>query len=277
MSIKINKNTIKNWSEKAKKIRLETLELSYRCQEEKAHLGGMLSMVEILTVLYNGVLNIKDVKNWAHRDRFILSKGHGSLAMYSAMHHGGLLTDEEMAKDIRGEDTIIYRHSKLNQEKAIEFSSGSLGLGMPYGLGLALGLQKQKADSRVYVMIGDGECNEGVVWESVLFAGSKKVNNFCVIVDKNNIQLDGYTKDVMPVKDYGEIFKSFGFEVLNIDGHDFHEIHNALTLKSDKPIAIIAETIKGKGVSFAENSVNWHSNVLNSELLEIGLKEVNSL
>ena len=274
MNIKISEEKLKNWTETAKNIRRETLGLAFRCEEEKAHLGGMLSMVDILTVLYNGVLNIKNAENWEARDRFILSKGHGSLAMYSAMHSGGILTDEDLSCNVRGDDTVIYRHSKLNEAKAIEFSSGSLGLGMPYGLGLAVGLKKKKFDSRVFVMVGDGECNEGVVWESTIFAGSKKVDNFCVIVDKNNIQLDGYTKDIMPIKDYGEIFKSFGFEVININGHDFEEIYSALTFKSDKPIAIIAETVKGKGVSYAENSTSWHSNVVTAELLEIGLKEI---
>lgn len=265
----------KKLNEISKKMRKDILGMCYRCGENKAHLGGCLSMVEILTVLYTEVINLKRVVRWEERDRFIVSKGHGGIALYAALHQIGILTDYEVQAEMRGDKTITYRHPKRNTDKGIECSSGSLGMGLSYGIGLLCAFErKDNFYSKVYVMLGDGECNEGAIWEGAMYAAHKKMKNLVVIIDKNGLQLDGKTSDIMNMDNMGEKWEAFGFDVRVIDGHNYTDIYEALVKPSHLPIAIIAQTVKGKGISFAENKVEWHDNFLSKELYELGLLEI---
>lgn len=262
----------------ARKSRLDIVKMGYCCKEEKAHLGGMLSCVEIINTLYLEIMNISPtMPSFEERDRFILSKGHASFTLYSALNNVGFLSSFDLACDVRGENTVIHRHPRMNISKGIEFSSGSLGLGVSFAVGTALALKKANNPARVYVLVGDGECNEGIVWESVAFASHQKLDNFTIIIDKNNLQLDGKTCDIMDMSNMEERFASFGFETSHVDGHNFETLERAFKIESAKPKAIIAETVKGKGISFCENSPSWHSNIITDELYEKALKELGCL
>ncbi|MEG2002081.1 MAG: transketolase [Clostridia bacterium] len=262
----------------AKETRLDVVKMCYACGEEKAHLGGMLSCVEIVDSLYLEIMNLSpNMSNYDERDRFILSKGHAAFTLYSALYKKGFLSARDLSCDVRGDNTVIYRHCRMNVPKGIEFSAGSLGLGMSFAVGTAYALKKAKNPAKVFVLLGDGECNEGIVWESAAFAAQHNLDNLTVIVDKNNLQLDGRTCDVLDMSNMSERFSAFGFDSLKIDGHDFIQLEKAYKFKSRKPKAIIANTVKGKGISFAENSLLWHSNIITDELYATALKELGCL
>ncbi len=257
-------------------MRRDILSMCYRCGAQKAHLGGCMSSVEILAVLYLKIMNLKNVKceDWEKRDRFLMSKAHAAIAQYAALFQAGILTKEEINGPMRGPDTITYRHLKRNEDKAIEYSAGSLGMGLGYGVGLCHAIKRKGLPSQVYVMLGDGECNEGSIWESAAYASHAGFDNLTVLIDKNGLQLDGRTSDVLDIDNMRERWQAFGFETKEIDGHSLTEIYDALKLKHQKPVAIIANTVKGKGISFAENRVEWHDNYLTDELYDIALKEL---
>lgn len=240
-----------------KEIRKGIIERSYTAGKNSAHVGGSLSAVEILAVLFHNVLR-RDIDDFCNRDRFILSKGHASLALYCALESAGLLTKEEV--DTFEQNGSHYTaHAKKDITKGLEFSGGSLGLGMSYAVGVAEALKEKGSPARVFVLLGDGECNEGIIWESLMFAKHRSLNNLTVIVDHNHLQADGPIETVLDTKDIAAKFTAFGYNTQTVDGHNTAEIKAAFdNLMKGTPNAIIAETVKGKGVSFMENKTNWH-------------------
>lgn len=262
-------------------MRKDILTMCHNCGKQNGHLGGCLSAVEILAVLYTQIMNINEVAHsgigWENRDRFILSKGHAGFVLYAALKQIGLVSQEMIQGSIRGEQSVLFRHPKKNEQFGIECSVGSLGMGLGYGIGLAEAFRRKNTMQKVFVMLGDGECNEGSVWESAAYAGHRKLENLIVIIDKNKLQLDGYTSDVLNMDNMKERWETFGFQSLEVDGHNWEELMCAFrTEHKGKPLAIIADTIKGKGVSFAENQVQWHDNYLSDELFEKAWEEVGS-
>jgi transketolase len=242
-----------------RQMRLYALEMSLAAGSVGAHLGGGLSMIEIMAALYFGVLRY-DVRNprWELRDRFILSKGHGSLAYYGALSLAGFI-DERYLATFKSNDTFLTGHPHMDLERGIEFSSGSLGQGLSLGVGTALALRSRANEtSRVYVLVGDGEINEGSIWEAAMSAAHFKLSNLTLIVDKNGLQYDGGTRDVLDMGNLAAKWESFGWTALTVDGHNLSALLDALETPHDKPLAIIANTVKGKGVSFMENNRAWH-------------------
>lgn len=240
-----------------KEIRKGIIERSYTAGKNSAHVGGSLSAVEILAVLYHRVLK-REPDDFSNRDRFILSKGHASLALYCALESVGLLTKEEV--DTFEQNGSHYTaHAKKDTTKGIEFSGGSLGLGMSYAVGVADALKERGSNARVYVLLGDGECNEGIIWEALMFAKHRSLNNLTIIVDHNHLQADGPIETVMDTSDLSAKLSAFGFYTQTVDGHNLSDLESAFNnLKTEMPNAIVAETVKGKGISFMENKTNWH-------------------
>lgn len=252
------------------RIRKRILELALRAGANGAHLGGSLSLVEILNALYNQPLNLNPSDK--KRDRIILSKGHGALALYCKLEEKGLITKEE-AETFEQNGTSFFAHAKRNVEKGIEFSGGSLSLGISFAVGVALSVKK--FGSQIYVILGDGECDEGLVWEAVMAASHFALDNLTFIVDNNGLQSDGYVTEVMNNASLEEKFKAFGCKVYSVDGHNESEISQVLQIKNNtKPKAIIAHTVKGKGVSFLENLPTSHHSVLSETLFEQALQEI---
>lgn len=244
---------------------------------KSGHPGGSLSCADILTVLYFNQMNIdpKDPKSNA-RDRFVLSKGHASPALYSTLAERGYFDKEELVT-FRGIDSILQGHPDMKHIPGVDMSTGSLGQGMSCANGMAMASKLNKDGNRVYCLVGDGEIEEGQIWEAAMSASHYKLDNLCVIVDNNNLQIDGSIEEVMSSYPIDAKFKSFGFYVINVDGHNIQELINAFneakTIKG-KPTAIIAKTIKGKGVSFMENQVGWHGKAPNEEQYEMAIKEL---
>lgn len=260
--------------EAADRMRRDALTMSLAAGSTGAHLGGGLSMIEIMAVLYMGVMRY-DVSNplWEERDRFILSKGHGVLAYYTALNRAGFVSDLELAT-FKSNVTFLYGHPSMNLSKGIEFSSGSLGLGLSLGVGTALALnRKGNITSRVFVLMGDGECNEGSVWEAAASAAHFKLDNLIAIVDKNGLQYDGNTCSVLSMDCLSAKWLSFGWSVLDVDGHDVSALYEALSTRSSRPLAVIANTVKGKGVSFMENNPAWHHARLTQSQFEQAITE----
>jgi len=243
-----------------------------------AHIGCALSIIELLSVLYENHLkypgNDPDNKN---RDYFLLSKGHGIMAQYACMRELGWLCDNDFLSYFsNGSDLKGLSDSRI---PGIEVTSGSLGHGLSVGVGLAMGAKLHKTEQKTYVLVGDGEINEGPIWEGALFASHHKLRNFMVIIDENGLQAMGDTKDIMELGSIQSKFESFGFESMTIDGHNEVEIDEAIIKlwKGDKnkPKALIAKTIKGKGVSFMENDNSWHYTRLNQESYQQALSLIN--
>ena len=253
------------------------LQIALSCGNNGAHIGGSLSLVEIMNVLYGYVMKL-DVNhpNDEYRDRLILSKGHGVMALYVAMANYGYLPNDELFS-FKKNNSILPAHPKINQDKFIEFSSGSLGQGLSLGVGTALGLKlKNNFDSKVYIVLGDGECNEGQIWEAAESASHFKLNNLIVIIDNNHLQYDGTTNEIMSNEPFAMKWQSFGFDVDIIDGHNCKDIYDAIIKKSDKPKCIIANTIKGKGISFIENNYIWHSHSLTKDQYDNAMRELDN-
>ena len=253
-------------NQKAKEIRKDLIEAVYNAKS--GHPGGALSIADILAVLYFKELRI-DEKNprWEDRDRLVLSKGHCSSGLYAALAERGYF-DKEKLKTFRKLDSILQGHPDLNQIPGVDMTSGSLGQGLSVANGMAIAGKMDNKDYRVYAILGDGEIEEGQVWEAAMTANKYKLDNLCVIVDNNNLQIDGTIEEVMSSYPIDEKFKSFGFNVINIDGNDIEQIINAFDEAKQvkgKPTCIIAKTIKGKGVSFMENKVEWHGKAPSEE------------
>ncbi len=240
-----------------------------------SHFGGSLSTVEILSTLYKKFLKF-DVSNpvWQERDRFILSKGHACLGFYSILYEMGYIKEDDL-KLFEKNGSFLLGHPVINKKIGIEFSNGSLGMGLSLGIGVAMSIKKRALASKVYVLIGDGECNEGSVWEAAMSASHFKLNNLTVILDNNNFQQTGSNNEIMSSEKLFEKWKSFGWEVININGHDITEINDAFKKPATLPKLILAKTIKGKGFSFAENNNDWHHKILTQKQYEEALKELN--
>jgi len=259
----------------AKKIRMGIVEQVYKAGS--GHPGGSLSIADILTVLYFKELNI-DSKNpkWKDRDRVILSKGHCAPALYSCLANRGFFAPEEL-ENFRKIDGKLQGHPDMNKVPGVDMTTGSLGQGLSCANGMAIAGKLDNKDYRVYCILGDGEIEEGQIWEAAMASAKYKLDNLCVIVDNNNLQIDGTIEEVMNSYPIDEKFKSFGFQIINIDGHDINEIIKAFEVAKEvkgKPTCIIAKTVKGKGVSFMENKVEWHGKAPNEEEHKQAIKEL---
>lgn len=261
----------------AQKMRLRALEMAFASGKNGAHLGGGLSAIEIFASLYGAVLNYSVSNPFdENRDRLVVSKGHCVLAYYTALYNAGFMTDDDLKKfEVNGEH--LHGHATRELPRGIEFSGGSLSMGMSFAVGEALACKKKGLNSRVFVIVGDGECDEGLIWESAMSAANFQLSNLVVIVDENKLQYDGPTTEVMNHISLSDKFSSFGFDVEEVDGHDCGQLVNALNKTSEKPRCVIAKTIKGKGVSFMEGKKEWHHGSINQEQYELAIKEVESV
>lgn len=261
----------------ARRVRIGILEEVYNAKS--GHPGGSLSVADILTVLYFNQMNVdeKEPKS-PSRDRLVLSKGHVAPALYSVLAEKGYFDKSEL-KTLRKIDSMLQGHPDMNKTPGIDMSTGSLGQGLSVANGMAIASKLNHDGIRIYCLCGDGELEEGQVWEAAMTSSHYKLDNICLIVDNNNLQIDGKVEEVMSIYPLDKKFKSFGFEVINIDGHDIKQIINALneakTIKG-KPTVIIAKTIKGKGISFMENVADWHGKAPNEEQYNLAMKELRS-
>ena len=241
------------------------------------HPGGSLSAVEIVSSLYFRVLKHKPQDpQWADRDRFILSKGHAAPLLYTVLAECGYFPVAELAT-LRQLDSRLQGHTDRNLTPGVEMSAGALGQGLSFAVGVALAGRLNAQSYRVYVLLGDGECNEGQIWEAAMAAAHFKVDNLTAIVDRNRLQLDGWCCDVMNSEPFVQKWRAFGWQVIEVDGHDFTQLGRAFTRAKKvkgKPTVIIAHTVKGKGVSFMENNPDFHGKAPSAEEVEIALKEL---
>lgn len=244
---------------------------------KSGHPGGSLSAADIYTYLYFEELNIdpEDPKK-ADRDRFVLSKGHTAPGLYSTLAHRGFFPVEDLTT-LRHTGSYLQGHPDMKHIPGVDMSSGSLGQGLSAACGMALAGKMKQQDYRVYALCGDGEIEEGQIWEAAMFAGFRKLDNLCVIVDNNNLQIDGPIDEVCSPYPIDKKFESFNFHVINIDGNDFDEIKRAFDearATKGMPTAIIAHTVKGKGVSYMENSVGWHGKAPNDEEYAVAMEDL---
>lgn len=247
-------------------IRRAVVEYAHQYPDIPFHLGGSLSCAEIMAVLLGDVMDtgIRG-SSWTERDRLVLSKGHASLALWPALLQAGLLTQEDIDKGMFGKDAIIGKQPRRDVRRGIELSGGSLGMGLGYASGLALAARRRGISSRVFCVMGDGECDEGSVWEAASFAGHNRLDALTVIVDANGLQLDGPTSQVLDSGPLSGKFAAFGFDVQEVDGHSVSDLQAALRPRGRKPRVVIAHTVKGKGLSFAEDDVKWHDRCLDED------------
>lgn len=256
-------------------IRKSILTATYSAQS--GHPGGSLSCADILAVLYFNILNIdpKDPQSPA-RDRFVLSKGHCSPALYATLARRGFFAESDL-ETFRKIDSPLQGHPDMNKVPGVDMTTGSLGQGLSVACGMAYASKLDRAGCRVYCLLGDGELDEGEVWEACLTASKYKLDNLCVIVDNNNLQIDGTIEEVAGMKHIYEKFRAFGFEVISIHGNDILDILNAFNLAKNvkgRPTAILATTTKGKGVSFMENRAEWHGKAPSEEEYKLAMQEL---
>ena len=262
----MNEAKITELKKLATEVRLGILEGVHAAAS--GHPGGSLSIADILTYLYFEEMNV-DPKNpkWEDRDRFVLSKGHCAPALYTVLALKGYFPREEIA-NLRQIDSFLQGHPDMKGTPGVDMSTGSLGMGISTACGMALAAKLNGKSYRTYTIVGDGESQEGQVWEAAMFAAHYKLDNFCLIVDWNNLQIDGKITEVMDPTPHDKKLEAFGFHVISIDAHDFNQIEAALneakTVKG-KPTAIIAKSVKGKGVSFMEDQASWHGSAPNDE------------
>lgn len=261
--------------QKCRQFRIDLINLLYLIQT--GHPGGSLSSVEILTTLYFEKLNInpKDFKS-LDRDRFILSKGHAAPMLYIVLAEMGFFPKEEL-KTLRQINSRLQGHPCAKKTPGVELSTGPLGLGLSAGVGMAAAAKLDKRDNLIYVLMGDGEIQEGIVWEAALAASKYKLDNLIMIIDNNGVQLDGTIEEIMPLGNLKDKWHNFGWHVLECDGHDIKALSDTLDMAKslkDKPIVILAHTIKGKGVSFMEGKHEWHGKAIGDEEYAKALREL---
>ena len=273
----INQEEIVKIKVLAKKIRKNILKMSLAAGASSSHFGGSLSTVEILATLYNSVLKFNVSKPlWDDRDRFILSKGHACLGYYSVLCEKGFFNNEDLDL-FEKNGSFLLGHPVINKNKGIEFSNGSLGMGLSLGIGVAIAAKKNKKNYNVFVLIGDGECNEGSVWEASMSAAHFKLNNLTAILDKNNLQQTGSNEDIMSTSNLGNKWKSFNWDVIEVDGHNHQELFDSMLGERNingKPLCVIAKTTKGKGISFMEGETLWHYRSPQGEEYDAAIKEL---
>lgn len=280
-SLKLSENEISELSNISKKMRRNILLMIHNAKS--GHPGGSLSTVEIMATLYLKCLNHDKnwigTPKWEERDRFVLSKGHASAALYAALAETGYISEEELLT-FRCFKSRLQGHPSCRALPGVEVSTGSLGQGLSIANGIALGLKLDKKPSRVYVLLGDGEVQEGQVWEAAMTSSHYKLDNLTAIIDRNNLQIDGSTESIKSINPLDKKWEAFGWQVLEVDGHNHQEIYDAIQksiiIGQEKlaPVMIIANTIKGKGVSFMENNCGWHGKAPNDDELKTALEEL---
>ena len=251
--------------------------VSMICKSKSGHPGGSLSAVEILTALYFDQMNIDPTNpKMEDRDRFVLSKGHAAPALYATLAQRGYFAKDEL-NNLRQLGSMLQGHPDMKKVPGVEMSTGSLGQGFSVACGMAMAAKLDNAPWNVYALLGDGEVQEGIIWEAAMSAAHYKLDNMIAFLDYNGLQIDGEVESVININPIEDKFKTFGWNVITIDGHDFDQIFAALDMAKDtvdKPTMIIAKTIKGKGVSFMENQASWHGSAPSEEQLEQALSEL---
>lgn len=267
---------IVNFEEKARQIRKSIIEQVYSAKS--GHLGGSLSIADIMTVLYFKELNIDENNpKWEKRDRLVLSKGHCTPALYASLAERGFFEKEKL-KTFRNINSNLQGHPDMNKVPGVDMSSGSLGQGLSVANGMAISAKLDKKDYRVYCILGDGEIEEGQVWEAAMTSNKYKLDNLCVIIDNNNLQIDGTIEEVMTSYPIDKKFADFGFNVININGHCIKEIIKSFEQArntKDMPTCIIAKTVKGKGIDFMENKAEWHGKAPSEEQYKLAMECLN--
>jgi len=274
----MSKNTIKALKKQATLIRKHIIDEVYSASS--GHPGGSLSCTDILTVLYFEEMRV-DIKNdkWEDRDRFVLSKGHCAPALYATLAEKGFFPKEELLQ-FRNIDSYLQGHPSMRSVPGVDMSTGSLGQGISAAVGMAMAGKLDKKDYRVYAILGDGELQEGQVWEAAMCAAHYKLDNLVAFLDHNGLQIDGKITDVMSPEPVAGKFAAFGWNVISVDGHDHENILEALAKAKevkDKPTVIVAQTVKGKGVSFMENMAGWHGTAPNKEQRDQAFKELDTV
>lgn len=272
----MKERTMEELKEQAKELRKTALTMIYQAQS--GHPGGSMSAADIVTCLYFQEMNIRpEEPQWEDRDRFVLSKGHVCPILYSALALKGYF-DRSVLGTLRKQGSILQGHPDMKKCPGIDISTGSLGQGISCAAGMALAGKRDGKDYRVFVLVGDGECQEGQVWEAAQAAVKYELDNLIVFVDNNRLQNDGICGDVMPTMDLREKFQAFGFEAYRIDGHSMEDIVKALDRvrgsKNGKPKAIVCDTVKGKGISFMENVPVWHGQAPNEEEYKLAMNDL---
>ncbi len=261
--------------EMSRVIRKDILKMVMKAGE--GHIASAFSCVDLLSVLYFHIINVDpEEPAWEERDRFILSKGHGCSALYSVLARRGFFSPDDL-NTIGERDSIFGGHPDKYKVPGVEVSTGSLGHGLSVGIGMSLAAKRDKKHYNVYVLLGDGECQEGSIWEAAMFAPAHRLDNMIAIVDFNGLQAIGETDDIITLKPFAEKWESFGWAVKEINGHDYNEIMDAMSqfpFSEGKPSVIIANTVKGKGVSFMENQIMWHARATTDEEYKQALVEI---
>jgi transketolase len=267
-------NTEKDYRKLSVRIRAHVLEMSHHAHS--SHVGSALSMVDLLTVLYGKILRVNpECLDWSDRDRFILSKGHACTALYAILAEKGFFSSKWL--EIYGENGSHLLEHIAHNAPGVETSTGSLGHGLPIGCGMALAGKRDRRPYRIFVMLSDGECDEGATWEAALFAPHHRLDNLVAIIDHNKLQAFGKVKEVLDLEPLADKWRAFNWAVQEIDGHDFEQIEKALSsipLEPGRPSCIVAHTVKGKGISFMENQLAWHYKSPNDEQLHQALDEL---
>ncbi|WP_434309628.1 transketolase [Hominifimenecus sp. rT4P-3] len=272
--MKLKEHSLNELQLMSARVRRSVVEMAHDAGKAGAHLGGSLSCVEILTALYGSVFHF-DTENPldSERDRFLTGKAHCILAQYSVMQEVGIITEEEK-RTFRQDGGLLMGYPKVPRI-GLEYSGGTLGMPLSVGVGMALDAKQKGRKNKVYVLIGDGECNEGIIWEAVMTATKYRLSNLIIVVDRNRLQLSGTTEDVMDLGDLGAKFQAFGCYVQNVDGHSIEALQQAYRQVSQEQVnVVVAHTVKGKGISFVEDHVEWHQNQLSDDLYQKAIAEL---
>lgn len=272
-----NNEEIKKIKKFSLKLKKNVLEMAYSAGASSSHFGGALSILDIVATLFSSFIKYETNNPlWEDRDRFILSKGHACLAYYSVLAETNFI-DKDILKTFEKDNSDLLGHPVINRKLGIEFSNGSLGMGLSLGIGVAIAAKKKKKNYNTYVIMGDGECNEGSVWEASMAAANFNLDNLIVVVDNNNFQQTGKNNEIMNVQSLKDKWSSFGWQTDEIDGHNIETLYDYFKKIKNikKPKALIAKTIKGKGFSFSEANNDWHHAILTKKFYEQALEEMN--